>query len=574
MEGLLACNDAEKDTSVATLAQAQAYCQQRKQNAAPALNSLLNTLEPGGPRGAVQIGYTVTLQLLALYRRTPQGWELDQAQVDNWMRLITDVQRPVVIYLSAGHFDTTGPLTDELLADPRNLMAMRDGKALQLGYFGYRIAPYTLRTDSALPVNRYRFAALDTVAKRILALPQKVRQRIVAVTLAGELHHLYTDFENGMGRHQEVRVTDYHPESIAEFRRWLATEYRTIDDYRRVTGIATLRSFDEVPAPSRDIRKEALASYAEHYDAYADGNLPVSGWLWDPKGTVRRLQVYLNGQPLADVPRGFNRLDVYRAVPEITDPNVGFRYELDYRALAPGRYRAQVIADTAQGPHEVAQTDFIVMGRDQKTPRSSTPPSASARSLKQLPGVRAWLDLPQPPQDLYYNPVARDWNRFRSQQAAGFLAEFHRRALAAGLPAKWLFSHQIVPRANSTWNPQLFAMDDTLRGDAAWNHGLNMYGGMTDSAWMAGYLAANGIRGYGAPEFHPQQWKLPDVALRSLQRHQKAGARFVSPYYFTVVPPRFKGGEEHGVNRMELSPGNTKDGSDQFYRAIVQFARQ
>jgi hypothetical protein len=41
-----------------------------------------------------------------------------------------------------------------------------------------------------------------------------------------------------------------------------------------------------------------------------------------------------------------------------------------------------------------------------------------------------------------------------------------------------------------------------------------------------------------------------------------------------VVPPRFKGGEEHGVNRMELSPGNTKDGSDQFYRAIVEFARQ
>ena len=74
MEGLLACSDAEKDKSVATLAQAQAYCQQRKQNAAPALNSLLNTLEPGGPRGAVQIGYTVTLQLLALFTLwTPSG---------------------------------------------------------------------------------------------------------------------------------------------------------------------------------------------------------------------------------------------------------------------------------------------------------------------------------------------------------------------------------------------------------------------------------------------------------------------------------------------------------------------
>ncbi len=31
---------------------------------------------------------------------------------------------------------------------------------------------------------------------------------------------------------------------------------------------------------------------------------------------------------------------------------------------------------------------------------------------------------------------------------------------------------------------------------------------------------------------------------------------------------------EHGVNRMELSPDNPKDGSDKFYKAIVEFARQ
>ena len=36
----------------------------------------------------------------------------------------------------------------------------------------------------------------------------------------------------------------------------------------------------------------------------------------------------------------------------------------------------------------------------------------------------------------------------------------------------------------------------------------------------------------------------------------------------------FKGAAEHGVNRMELSPDNPKDGSDKFYKAIVEFARQ
>ncbi|GAA4423706.1 hypothetical protein [Acidovorax lacteus] len=573
MEGLLACESAERAPEVASLSQAQAYCLQRRESAAPALRRLLDTLEPGGPQGAVQVGYTVTLQLLALYHRTPKGWAIDPVQLDTWMRLITEVQRPVVVYLSAGHFDSTGPLTEELLADPRNLMALRDGQPPQLGYFGYRIAPYTLRTDADIPVNRYRYAALEAVAKRLLALPEATRKRIVAVTLAGELHHLFPDFESGMGRHQDVRVTDYRPESVADFRRWLAREYGSVDAYARATGLPW-QSFDEVPAPSRDIRKEPLKGFAEHYDAYADGTLPLSGWLWDPQGKVQRLQLHLDGQPLADVPRGLHRLDVYRAVDEIRNPNTGFRYDLDYRNLAPGRHRAQVIAHTAEGLFEVAQTEFVVMERDQRPPRAGSPAATSAKPLARLRGVRAWMDLPQPPLDLYYNPVARDWNRFRSHQAAAFLAEFHRRARAAGLPAAWLFSHQIVPRANGTWNPQLFAMDDTLRGDAAWNHGLNLYGGMTDSDWVQAYFQAQGIRGYGVPEFHPQQWKEPGAALRALQRHQKAGARFVSPYYFTVVPPRFKGGAEHGVNRMELTPTNPKDGSDQFYRAIVDFARQ
>jgi hypothetical protein len=40
-----------------------------------------------------------------------------------------------------------------------------------------------------------------------------------------------------------------------------------------------------------------------------------------------------------------------------------------------------------------------------------------------------------------------------------------------------------------------------------------------------------------------------------------------------VIPQRFKGGE-HSINRMELSPDNAKEGSDRFYRAIVDFAKR
>jgi len=78
---------------------------------------------------------------------------------------------------------------------------------------------------------------------------------------------------------------------------------------------------------------------------------------------------------------------------------------------------------------------------------------------------------------------------------------------------------------------------------------------------------------YGAPEFHPQQWKQPDAALAALRSQYEAGARFVSPMYFSLVPDRFKGGAESAVNRMEIRPDNAKDGSDQFYQAIREFAK-
>ena len=57
-------------------------------------------------------------------------------------------------------------------------------------------------------------------------------------------------------------------------------------------------------------------------------------------------------------------------------------------------------------------------------------------------------------------------------------------------------------------------------------------------------------------------------------QHLVTGARFISPYYFSVIPERFKGSAEHGVNRMELGPKNAKDGSDQFYQAIIEFAKR
>lgn len=574
IEGMFLCDEAVADAKVAGIDAAHAYCRARKLDGSTAITRLLNTLEPGGPKGSVQIGYTATLQLLGLYKQTPKGWVIDPEQVDAFLRVIGQVDRPVVLYFSADHFDSVGPLTEELRKDPRNLMQLRDGKPLELGYFGYRIIPYTLSADLSIPVNRYRFEALDYVAKRIKALPQKVQRRIVAYTLAGELHHMFPDFENGMGAYQDIQVTDYSPGSIAGFRQWLKNKYQTVEQFNTRHGFA-YASFDAVPAPSRNIRKDKLTSFGEHYDAFADGTLPIGGWLWDPNKAIDKLDLYVDGRLIGPIPRGLNRLDVYRAEASITTPNTGFRYDLDFSSLPPGRHLAQVIAESRGTRHKLAEVEFVVVPRDQGRVSASKPPMLPAlKDAKNLPGVRSWLDLPRSLQDVYYNPLARDWNLYRESQVHGLLQAFHARALKAGLPGDKLFSHQIIPDVNASWNPQLFAAGQTLDGSVPWKHGLNMYGGATDSAWLRSFMAQRKISDYGVPEFNPQQWKRDGAHLAALQSHYEAGARFISPYYFSVIPDKFKGGGEHGVNRMELGPNNTKDGSDKFYRAIIEFAKR
>lgn len=574
VDGMLLCDEAAKNTAITNIDAAYAYCGQRKLDGAAAITRLLNTLEPGGAKGAVQVGYTATLQLLGLFQKTSKGWAIDKERVDTFLRVISKVDRPVILYFSADHFDSIGPLAEELRGDPVNLMQLRDGKPLELGYFGYRIIPYTLSPDPTIPVNRYRFEALDYLAQRIKALPQKVQRRIVAYTLAGELHHMFPDFENGMGAYQDIQVTDYSPSSVAAFRQWLRVRYQTVDQFNTAHGFA-FASFDAIPAPSRDIRKEKLSSFAEHYDAFATGTLPIAGWLWDPGNRIQSLDLYVDGQLVGAIPRGLNRLDVYRAENTITDPNTGYRYDLDFSSLTPGRHLAQVVAVSQGVRHQVAQVEFVIVPRDQGRVRSTKPAQLSGlKDAKQLPGVRSWLDMPRPLQDLYYNPIARDWNKYRESQVYGFLQAFHDRALKAGLPKSQLFSHQIVPDVNSSWNPILFAAGTTLEGSAPWQHGLNMYGGATNSTWLRSFMERHKITDYGAPEFNPQQWKRDGVHLAALQSHLDAGARFISPYYFSVIPDRFKGDVEHGVNRMEIRPDNTKDGSDKFFHAIIEFAKR
>ena len=577
--GMEVCDEAAADPAITDFEAAAARCRQLGRTGARAVRDLLDRIEPGGPAGDVQAGFTATLQLLGLYHRTPRGWEIDPARVDTFLRLITDVPRPVVVYLAANHFDAVGPLTRELSEDPRNLMQLPDGRSPVVEYFGNRVVPYTLLADPSIPVNRYRFEALRYVAHRLQALPDAVRRRIVAVTLAGEVHQMFPDFENGMGNHGAQVTTDYSPASVEGFRAFLATRYGSLEALNAQLGSA-FASLADVQAPARNARSDAAVPVLQHYDAAAAGSLAVAGWLWDPQGRIDGLDLYLDARYLGPVPRGFNRLDVYRTVQAIDTPNVGFRTDLDYRALPPGRHLAQLVARVGPARYRLFDVPFTVLPRDRQPMASRRPPAVFGMpGMEALPDVQASLDQPTAGTTgpsgpgVLFNPLARDWNDYRAAQVVQWLKAFHAIAQEAGLPADKLYSHQILPGVNSSWNPQLFAADATFRRSMPWKHGINLYGGATQSGWVRQFFAAEGIQEYGVPEFHPQQWKKDGAALSALEFQRANGARFVSPYFFSVIPERLKKNTGQGIDRMELSPSNARDGSDRFYRALIDFAR-
>lgn len=575
IEGLLVCDEGANDLRLKTLQAIQQHCADKKLSAASRLQGLLDTLEPGGPQGKVQLGYQITFQLLSQYQRRGQQHVIDERQLDSLFDLISRVNRPVVLYLAADHFDSQGSLVDELLKDPANLMQFANGAPAMSSYFGYRIVPFTLQTDPAIPVNRYRYAALRHLAKRILALPKAVQDRIVGITLLGETHHLFADFEGGTGNYHAIQVTDYSPTAVTGFRRWLAQHYGNVQQFNAAHGFS-FASFEQVSPPSKNMANSASAPLAEHFDAFADGTLPVAGWLWDPRKRIDRLSLYLNGQRVADVARGMNRLDVYRAVESLNTPNVGFRHDFDFSALPAGDHLLQVVAQVAGQLHQVGRVTIKVLGR--ASPASTARPvaaePANLKPLSALPDVKASLDLPPPDTRLLFNPLARDWNHYRATQVKAFFSHFHQIARQAGLPAEKLYSHQIVPAVNPTWNPQLFASELVLGKNTPWKTGINLYGGATDSDWTRNFLQRYQITDYGLPEFNPQQWKRPGAALQAMVSHYRAGARFISPYYFSLIPDRVRGADAHGVNAMELRPDNPRDGSSQFYQAIQEISKQ
>lgn len=537
------------------------HCVKRGDYGVDELKAALDALEPGGALGQVQVGYSLGINLLTLRQ------DGAAALFERYTRALREIDRPLVLYLFANHFAAT---TLKKPLGPGSMAKFADHSIPKEKYFGGGISALTLDMSPEIELNRLRFEALRQVGRWYRSLPPASQKKIVAVTMAGELHHFFDDFSTGLGRFDNFRLTDYSPRSVQAFTGWLKKKYGGIETLNREMG-TRYRSFGEITPPSRDEKTQKQPRPQRHLDSFSHGLLTIEGWLERlPPG--HSLSVYLDGRKHGTAEYGLNRQDVYEALESVKTPQLGFRYQLDFSQAAPGPHVLHVVIEGPQG-YLLAKKTFVVLpGGGPATVAAAAPQKEPAWAAAPKE-ARFYLDRPAEGLPVLYNPLARDWYAFRSAQVSQAYRAWFERCIAAGFPAEKLHSHQIAAATVGGWNPLLLASDESIQGkNHPYRKGINLYGGSASAALLQRHYLAPG-EVFGVPEFHAQAWKDPQAPLAMLKELRHTGANFVSPYFLSVEHPKFRD-NANAHNKFRLAPDNRDYGSDRLYRAIVELAKE
>ena len=538
------------------------------------IQNFLDSLQ-AAPLPTVNIGYTVAINVFDLFSRDVSGhWKFDASRMDFFTDLFRKVDRPVIVNLRANHFVGEDPLVAELMSHESSYARLNDGTPVRDDYYSNPVFAPNFSLDETLPINRYRFGGFQRAISTLGEFDKRYPGIIHAVTLAGELHHFLPELANpqAAGKFDGARMTDYSPESIRDFIAWLQTRHTSIEAFNQAFG-TTFRVWDEVEPPRWDLRNGRDEAAWNHMDSYADGKVPLFGWMTPPLNGS--LAVYLDGNRVGIAEYGLNRLDVYDAVPWLADADVGFRFDLDYRQIPAGRHRIHVVFEKDNGRrYLVGERRLNIAGTE------AGEPPVVPRELDRLPdcvdakGDRfAWLDHPLHDLVLRFNPYANEWQEFRQHQIDALLAKFAGMAIQAGFPPEKLYSHQIMPQFEGSWNHVAFAVGETTSADHRFSPGINLYGG---AAIYRGIAQSLNNGRYAVAELHPRMGKSTsrDVFLRTLQYHYDLGADFLCPYFMALREPRGQ--------RTTADPDNLQDallihqlniavGSLYFYSALVNF---
>ncbi|MFI4889124.1 MAG: hypothetical protein ACHQIL_01190 [Steroidobacterales bacterium] len=575
LSGQYFCEAAEDNLAILSDEDAALYCAGIRSNGAGRINAALHAIGPKfSPSGRYQLGYTLVVPLFRYFKKEHGRWVFDAGTLKENLSAISDVDRPVVVYLSCNHFIDAGrALCRELAEDPVNLMWNRYGPMLPDTYFGSSIISWTL-VDQNAPVNILRRQAFEEALEAICALPDHSRDRIVAISMLGEVHQMFAGFFGGPGFDSALSEgSDYAPIAVAGFRSWLAQSYGNISVLNRELE-ADYGSFDAIVPPSRDINAETLGSFFEHIDAHAAGTIAVVGWVHDSLGRELIVAVYLDGELLGLAETGLSRTDVTDVVPAIANPNVGFRLNLDYRSIAHGVHALEVLVRVAGlEPVRLARQPLVLVNRRQEQASAVDSIYADFPPISSVPGLSGALDGPRPWTPAFYNPLARLWLAYRNRVVRDYIERFARIAGKYRILKDKLFSHQVTPALIGSWNGDLLAADMSKEPSEFYNPGTTLYGGAAFGEAFLAMKKALGWDRYGVSEMHPSVPLAREEYLAMFEMHRANGAVFVAPYFMNVAPARL-GGSGDGHDRFRIAPDNRRRGSDRFWQAIKDVMRQ
>ena len=521
--------------------------------------------------GDFKLGYTLNVPLLRLFDVKGDAFVLNQELLQRVVATVAHVDRPVILYLFSDHFGVDSPVENQLAKDPNNFLQTRNGVMQKDRYYSFDIFPWSF-VDKGNGITKLRETAFNAVLDEVCKLPWHVRNRIEGVTMLGELHHMFPNFESGMGYSGEYLISDYSPRSIDGFRKYLAGQYTSLSDLNLYLGW-NYRSFDEIFPPSKNINKEPLKHYLEHIDSFADGSLPISGWVG--KGVAAStekdwIQIYDNGEFAGRVPVAFGRQDVLAAHPEFGTADVGWEFKLDYAHKPRGVHQISIYLERANQPLTLLTTRAIaLMERSQAAP-VVLPLKSLPKSVPVDPSVQFVIDHPAPLSAYYYNPLVPLWHDFRRTQIADYLDHFGTVAKGKCLAPEQIYSHQILPFVNPGWDENKFSVGFDLGVPANVRLGVSLYGEASYGTSFFDWFAGTGRRAYGVTEFHPLKPMDAPALNRVFEQHYQNNARFVS--FFTDSAGLDENSKD-SLNVFSFTPHNLNAGSNVLYQSVREILK-
>ena len=469
-------------------------------------------------------GYTLKVPLLQLLDPHPQSdampWKVNETAIQRIAQTIHDTDKPVVVYLFSNHFSTGASIEKKLSLDPDNLAFSPQGPMPVDQYYGQPLYPWSIsKTDNE--VTRYREKVIQTLTQQLCKLPQSAIQRIRGVTLLGEVHQMFPQFESGMGFEGPFLAGDYSNYSLAGFRTFLQTRYPDLPSFNQAMR-SQFTQWSEVLPPSKDIRRVPLTRFQEHMDSYASGVLPLTGWVHSPSTSgTSSVHIFLNGSFVGQAPVRLNRQDVYAAHPEFQTADVGWRFDLDFSRLPIGVHHIDLALNNPGQPlARLASRRISIMDASQTAP--------VAQAMKALPNMvelpshtSSYTDAPRDQADYYFNPLARAWLAYREHQVVVYLQHFNKLLSDSCLGQIPRYTHQILPQYNPSWDSQKFAVNASLQPQIGFRTGISLYGEPSYGESIPQWIKLTGHQRYGITEFHPLK-PLSALHLQEVwRRHQQ-----------------------------------------------------